>query len=159
MTVTSGNPINWVPVPPPATLPNPWHIADKDEVLTMNCTDFMILPQVDVDLRLSFQRNDVCTSYMNWDKEHPDSPSGMGYDPPGVYNMIGPTLWDCCGGCALVMEGADILYFSTASPPSCPGVSTAGGPANSSHITARAAIEEQGISTESKFVVVDGSTL
>lgn len=159
MTVTSGNPINWVPVSRPATLPNPWHIATKDEVLTIDCTDFMRLPQVDEALRISFQRDEVCTSYLNWDKAHPDSPSGMGYDPPGVANMIGPTLWDCCGGCRLVMEGAEVLYFSTASPPSCSSVSTAGRPANSSQITARAAVEKQSISTDSKFVVVDGSTL
>ncbi|KAL8852903.1 MAG: hypothetical protein Q9221_002279 [Calogaya cf. arnoldii] len=48
---------------------------------------------------------------MNWDKEHPESPSGMGYDPPGVYNNIVDTRWDCCGACVLRMEEAEILTF------------------------------------------------
>ena len=159
LTVTSGKSNNWVPAAQPGDQLLPWHIANKDEVLTLNCTDFMRLPQVDNDVKLSFQRHEVCTSYLNWDKEHPESPVGIGYDPPGVYNSIVDTRWDCCGGCVLEMEGADVLYFSTASPPSCASASTTGGLVNSSVITTRATIEERGIPTESRFMILDGSTL
>ncbi|KAL9037186.1 MAG: hypothetical protein Q9180_003863 [Flavoplaca navasiana] len=56
------------------------------------------------------------------------------------------------------MESADILYFSTAPPPSCPSASSAAGPTNPPSITAPA-VERRGISTDPTFMVVDGSTL
>ncbi len=156
MTVTPGD---YVPVPPPFTGPWAGERGDKDEVLTMNCTDFMRLPFAPNSLAMSFQRHDVCTSYEYWDRAHPDSPWGIGYDPPGVRIMGGAHHWSCCGACQLEIDGADILYFPTASPPSCSSTSATGALANSSIITARAAIEERDNSTESKFLVVDGSTL
>lgn len=124
----------------------------------MDCTDFMILPSVPHSLALSFKRNEVCTSYVNWDKEHPDAPAGIGYDPPGVAQFVGYNFWQCCGGCILEMESADILYFSTAPPPSCPSVSSAAGPRNPPSMTAPA-MERRGISTDPSFMVLHGSTL
>ncbi|KAL8989596.1 MAG: hypothetical protein Q9169_008325 [Polycauliona sp. 2 TL-2023] len=159
MTVTSGDSSNWEPAAQLGNEAWPWHPADQDEVLTLDCKDFMRLPQVENDLMLSFQRDEVCTSYLDWDKEHPGAPSGKGYDPPGVYNNIVDTRWDCCGACVLEMEGAEILYFSTAETPSCSSASAAGRPATPSIVTPPAAIEERGVPMDSKFMVVDGSTL
>ncbi|KAL8734136.1 MAG: hypothetical protein Q9166_001621 [cf. Caloplaca sp. 2 TL-2023] len=91
----------------------------------------------------------------------PRHPGGMGYDPLGVVNMIGPTVWNCCGGCALRMEGDEILYFSTAPTPECskaPPAITSDGTSYSSSVTPNP-IEGREITTGPSNVVVDGSTL
>ncbi|KAL8947487.1 MAG: hypothetical protein Q9222_006235 [Ikaeria aurantiellina] len=146
MTVSSDNANNWIPAPPPSSY---GQVATKDEILTVDCTDFMTLPKADHSVNLSFKRNDVCTSYLKWDEQHPYAPQGMGVDPPGVRNMIGPTVWDCCGGCALLLEGVDILYFSTAPTPECSTMP--------SGITQQASPEL--VTAAPEFAVVDGSTL
>ncbi|KAL8819951.1 MAG: hypothetical protein Q9223_001720 [Gallowayella weberi] len=97
----------------PITYPEPAATA----VLSMDCTDFMSMPFYRAEDAIKFKRDPVCTSYLEWNEQHKDTPQGIGYSPPGVYDYLGVWFYECCGGCALFHPEISVHYFSTAPAP------------------------------------------
>lgn len=127
----------------------------------MNCTDYMTMPLARGSDVIKFQQDPVCTSYLDWDKSHPKVPNGIGYDPPGVYNMAGVVDWDCCGGCVLYAPAISILYFSTTPAPSCPGKTgtITSPPVSPTAIHKRGVNAMNSIEGSPEFAVYDNTTL
>ncbi|KAL8811446.1 MAG: hypothetical protein Q9200_001796 [Gallowayella weberi] len=69
----------------PITYPEPAATA----VLSMDCTDFMSMPFYRAEDAIKFKRDPVCTSYLEWNEQHKDTPQGIGYtsnvDAGGIY--------------------------------------------------------------------------
>ena len=90
---------------------------------------------------VSFARSPVCTSYLNWAKDHPEVPHSV--YPPGVFNFDVYTEWGCSGRCWLNANDMRVLYFASKSYDGCSAISSTA-PVDPS-IT--------------KYAVLDGSTL
>ncbi len=110
---------------------------------SMACPAFMTLygPMIPDLLLPSFARSPVCTSYVNWAKNHPSVPKSV--YPPGVFNADVYEEWNCAGECVLEVDQMSVLYFATKSYDGC------------SEISSTTSADPSATS----YAVVDGSTL